>query len=84
MSGEAPALAEHVGKLVEHLDAYRSGDLKRGARIDYDVAANWKGIVENYSECLHCPGVHPELNRLSHYLSAATTWRARGRGAAAR
>ena len=26
-------------------------------------------VAENYSECLHCPGVHPELNRLSHYLS---------------
>lgn len=26
-------------------------------------------IGENYSECLHCPGVHPELNRLSNYLS---------------
>ena len=25
------------------------------------VAANWKIIVENYNECLHCPIVHPEL-----------------------
>ncbi len=33
------------------------------------MAANWKAIVQNYSECLHCPGVHPELSRLSHYLS---------------
>jgi Rieske 2Fe-2S family protein len=69
VSGGAPPLADHVGALVEHLDAYRTGALRRGARIDYDVAANWKAIVENYSECLHCPGVHPELNRLSHYLS---------------
>jgi glycine betaine catabolism A len=69
VSGVAPPLAEHVGALEEHLDAYRTGELRRGARIDYDVRANWKAIVENYSECLHCPGVHPELNRLSHYLS---------------
>jgi phenylpropionate dioxygenase-like ring-hydroxylating dioxygenase large terminal subunit len=69
VSGVAPPLAEHVGALAEHLDAYRTGELRRGTRIDYDVAANWKAIVENYSECLHCPGVHPELNRLSHYLS---------------
>ena len=41
----------------------------RAASITYDVAANWKAVVENYSECLHCPGVHPELNRLSHYES---------------
>jgi glycine betaine catabolism A len=69
LSGEAPPLAEHVGALAGHLDAYRTPELRRAARIDYDVAANWKAIVENYSECLHCPGVHPELNRLSHYLS---------------
>jgi Rieske 2Fe-2S family protein len=69
VSGVAPPLADHVGALVEHLHAYRTGELRRDARIDYDVAANWKAIVENYSECLHCPGVHPELNRLSHYLS---------------
>jgi Rieske 2Fe-2S family protein len=68
-SGNAPPLSEHVGALAEHLDAYRTSELRRATRIDYDVAANWKSIVENYSECLHCPGVHPELNRLSHYLS---------------
>jgi glycine betaine catabolism A len=26
-----------------------------------DVAANWKIVLENYNECLHCPTVHPEL-----------------------
>ena len=52
-----------------HLERYRLGDLQRAAAITYDVEANWKAIVENYSECLHCPGVHPELNRLSHYMS---------------
>ena len=25
------------------------------------VAANWKIVIENYNECLHCPIVHPEL-----------------------
>jgi Rieske 2Fe-2S family protein len=35
----------------------------------YDVAANWKLIIHNYSECLHCPGVHPQLQKLSHHLS---------------
>jgi glycine betaine catabolism A len=69
VSGEAPPLATHVGALADHLEAYRTPALRRAARIDYDVKANWKAIVENYSECLHCPGVHPELNRLSHYLS---------------
>jgi Rieske 2Fe-2S family protein len=69
LSGEAPSPGEHVGELRDHLAHHRLGDLRRGARIVYEVEANWKLIAENYSECLHCPGVHPELNRLSHFLS---------------
>ena len=69
LSGTAPSPQEHVGDLAGLLAHYRLGELRRGARVTYDVAANWKAIGENYSECLHCPGVHPELNRLSHYLS---------------
>jgi Rieske 2Fe-2S family protein len=34
-------------------------------RVDYDVAANWKLMFENYSECYHCPTVHPQLVKLS-------------------
>ena len=26
-----------------------------------EIACNWKTFWENYSECLHCPGIHPEL-----------------------
>ncbi len=35
--------------------------LRSAKRIEYDVQANWKLIFENYSECYHCPGVHPAL-----------------------
>ncbi|HIG17762.1 MAG TPA: aromatic ring-hydroxylating dioxygenase subunit alpha, partial [Candidatus Handelsmanbacteria bacterium] len=38
-------------------------------RIEYEVQANWKLIVLNYSECQHCPVIHPELARLSPYRS---------------
>ena len=72
LSGEAPPPDLHVGALRDHLAAYRTSELTRAGRITYDVEANWKVIVENYSECLHCPGVHPELNRLSHYLTGET------------
>jgi Rieske 2Fe-2S family protein len=27
-------------------------------------------IVLNYNECLHCPNLHPALNKLHHYLGA--------------
>jgi Rieske 2Fe-2S family protein len=43
---------------------YRLGRLRTARRTAYDVAANWKILHENYNECLHCPGVHPDLVRL--------------------
>ena len=30
----------------------------------YDVAANWKLIVENFMECYHCATIHPELTEV--------------------
>ncbi len=50
-----------------HPDVYRRwgvGDLRIGHRIEYEVAANWKILLENYNECLHCPSIHPELVQL--------------------
>jgi phenylpropionate dioxygenase-like ring-hydroxylating dioxygenase large terminal subunit len=44
--------------------------LRSAKRIEYDVSANWKLMFENYSECYHCPGVHPSLSKISPYDSA--------------
>jgi len=44
--------------------------LRSAKRIEYDVHANWKLMFENYSECYHCPGVHPQLQKVSPYDSA--------------
>lgn len=44
--------------------------LRSAKRIEYDIRANWKLIFENYSECYHCPGVHPMLSKVSPYDSA--------------
>ena len=43
------------------IDRYGIADLDVGRRIVYDVAANWKLIVENFMECYHCATIHPEL-----------------------
>jgi phenylpropionate dioxygenase-like ring-hydroxylating dioxygenase large terminal subunit len=45
-------------------------NLRAAKRIEYDVRANWKLMFENYSECYHCPGVHPQLQKVSPYDSA--------------
>jgi Rieske 2Fe-2S family protein len=66
----APALRDQLMDLPERFAAWRMGELRRARRIVYDVKANWKLIVLNYNECLHCPNLHPALNRLHHYLGA--------------
>ena len=69
LSADGPSLDEHLGTLPATFAPWRMHELVRAERIVYDVAANWKLIVQNYNECLHCPTLHPTLNRLSHYLS---------------
>ncbi len=44
--------------------------LRSAKRTEYDVRANWKLMFQNYSECYHCLGVHPELSKISPYDSA--------------
>lgn len=64
LSGDAPALSTVVGNLEELLQPYELAGLTRTARHEYDVAANWKLLVENYLECYHCPSTHPELSKV--------------------
>jgi phenylpropionate dioxygenase-like ring-hydroxylating dioxygenase large terminal subunit len=66
----APGLRDQLGDLPTRFAAWRMGELRLGRRIVYDVNANWKLIVLNYNECLHCPNLHPALHKLHHYLGA--------------
>jgi Rieske 2Fe-2S family protein len=65
LSREAPRpLVEHLGdQQDETLGLARFGltDLRIGEVTVNDVRANWKIVIENYNECLHCPTIHPEL-----------------------
>ena len=69
LGNSAPVLREHLGELPTKFKSWRMAELRLGHRITYDVRANWKLIIQNYNECLHCPNLHPALNKLSHYLS---------------
>ncbi|HSL22926.1 MAG TPA: aromatic ring-hydroxylating dioxygenase subunit alpha [Vicinamibacterales bacterium] len=66
---DPPPLASQLAALPAKFAAWRMQDLRRAARCVYDLQTNWKLVLLNYSECLHCPNVHPQLNQLSHYLS---------------
>jgi len=55
---ESFALGMDSVDVFEHLHL---GDLRAAVSTSTTVAANWKILVENYQECLHCSWVHPEL-----------------------
>jgi Rieske 2Fe-2S family protein len=65
----AGPLASQLRDLPEKFSAWRASELRMAARKTYDVKSNWKLLVVNYNECLHCPILHPLLNRMTHYLS---------------
>jgi glycine betaine catabolism A len=60
----AQPLADQVAHAGTTLANYGLGDLVTGRAFTYDVAANYKVLLENYNECYHCGPVHPELSRL--------------------
>jgi glycine betaine catabolism A len=64
----APALAAALADLPD-LGRYRLAELRRARAVEYTVEANWKVVAENYSECYHCPLVHPQLSRISDLTS---------------
>lgn len=57
----APDFDAAMGDAPRRLSNYPLDALKTARTISYDVHANWKLILENYNECYHCAGVHPEL-----------------------
>jgi Rieske 2Fe-2S family protein len=67
LDDRAEPLERYLADLPD-LARYRMGELRCGKRVEYEVEANWKFMCENYSECYHCPGVHPQLFRISDYL----------------
>jgi Rieske 2Fe-2S family protein len=72
---EAKPLASQLGESAARTARYPLRALRIGHAIRYQVGANWKAICENYNECYHCGGVHPEL------CSVVPAFRASGGGA---
>ena len=70
LANHPPPLADQIGDLPTRFAPWGMRDLRLVHRIRYDVATNWKLVVQNYNECLHCPIIHPLLNRMHHYLGA--------------
>lgn len=58
-------LAQWFAPIDGKFGDWKMPSLRSAKRVEYDVRANWKLIFQNYSECYHCPLVHPELCQLS-------------------
>jgi Rieske 2Fe-2S family protein len=69
-SGDFISLERWFAPLKRRFSHWNMSILRPAKRIEYDVRANWKLMFENYSECYHCPGVHPQLQKVSPYDSA--------------
>ncbi len=69
LSENPTPFAEHLAGLDAKFRHWTMHELRSVERRTYQLEANWKLIIQNYHECLHCPTAHPELNRRSHYLS---------------
>jgi len=57
-------LEQALGAEADNLAAWPLEDLRRVHQEKHCLAANWKIFWENYLECYHCPGVHPDLCQL--------------------
>jgi Rieske 2Fe-2S family protein len=69
LSDHPVAFSEHLAGLETKFRPWRMEELELVERRVYSLKANWKLIIQNYSECLHCPIVHPQLQKNSHYMS---------------
>jgi Rieske 2Fe-2S family protein len=75
LAGEAaPPLAGALADIPERFERHGLAGLRIGRRIVLDVRANWKLLVENFSECFHCPPVHPEFCAIVPAYGEAGAW----------
>jgi len=61
----AQPFEEYLAPLAGRFSAWGLESVRPARRIDYELACNWKLVFQNYSECYHCPVIHPQLEKLS-------------------
>ena len=71
LAREPVPFGEAWAPMLNRLSRFGLPALSVGHRVSYDIKANWKLVFENYSECLHCPMIHPELSAVLPYRSGA-------------
>jgi len=62
--------AQAFAPLIDRFGSWTLDELQVAHTITYDLPANWKLVFQNYSECYHCPSLHPALNKLTPFRGA--------------
>ena len=65
-SGDAPSLRDQLGNAFDLPVIWEPERMTVELSSQYEIAANWKLIIENYMECYHCPSIHPALCRVTY------------------
>jgi phenylpropionate dioxygenase-like ring-hydroxylating dioxygenase large terminal subunit len=60
LAAEAPDFTSIQKSLAPFVNPYRIQDAKVASIKHYTLRANWKLVAENFRECYHCGGAHPE------------------------
>jgi choline monooxygenase len=59
----ARPLGEQAGDLAGEIAHWAPdvAELTHAKRLTYDIASNWKNVIDNFLECYHCHVAHPEF-----------------------
>ena len=63
-AGAAGAVSDVLDPIAQTFSNWQLDKCSVGYRMELELACNWKVFWENFSECYHCPGAHPELCRV--------------------
>ena len=84
LAGEtAVPFADSFDPHINTLDNWPLADIAVGYTSEVDLHCNWKIFWENFQECYHCPGIHPELCDMVPLYKQAVSGRAAARELAA-
>ena len=61
MNPDCEPLAEFLGEMPQHLDAYQLDECHIVGDYVIEWACNWKFAVDEFAEIYHIPGLHPQL-----------------------
>ena len=63
LDGRAAPLAEQAPDLAAEIERWAPdvADLTLAKRLTYEIASNWKNVVDNFLECYHCHIAHKEF-----------------------